>query len=279
MNLGRERLDWGPDIWKSIDDAVHDEFQRTSVAAKFIPLHGPLSDALTVPADVINPDTMTVDEVAVTPIVELGVEFGLTRQQVMNEAQLATAITLATRAANRLSQGEDIALFQGDQGLGNPLFQRVRRRGGSPGPGLFYASDQIVPIAPISPGIYGERTFQAVAQAYSLLQTQGQYGPYALALRSEVYADTYAPLPETLAMPADRIRPLVPLGFYGTGTLPPSTGVLVSVGGNSVDLVAGVDPVTEFKQVDNDGIYRFQVFERFALRVKDRTAIVRFQFG
>lgn len=121
MNLGRDRLDWGPDIWKSIDDAVHDEFQRTSVAAKFIPLHGPVTDALTVPADVINPVTMTVDEVAVTPIVELAVEFGLTRQQVMNEGQLATAITLATRAANLLSQGEDMALFQGDQALGNPL--------------------------------------------------------------------------------------------------------------------------------------------------------------
>jgi len=221
---------------------------------------------------------MTVDEVAVTPIVELGVEFGLTRQQVGNEVQLATAITLSTRSANLLAQGEDMTLFQGDESFGNPLFKRVQHTGGSAGPGLLNATDQFINVPPVSPGVYGEHTFQAVTQAYSLLQSKGHYGPYALALQSEVYADTYAPLPETLAMPADRIKPLVPLGFYGTGTLPPSTGVLVSVGGNAMDLVASVDPVTEFLQVDPDGTYRFKVYERFALRVKDKTAIVRFQF-
>ena len=278
MTLGRERLDWSQDIWTGIDDAVHGEFQRTSVAAKFIPLHGPVPDALTVPADVIDLDTMTVNEVAVTPIVELGVEFGLTRQQVGNEAQLSTAITLATRAANFLSQAEDLTLFQGDRAFGNPLFKRVQHSGGSAGLGVLFVTDQVVPVNPVSAGLYGEHSFEAVAKAYSLLQNQGHYGPYALVFRSEIYADTYAPLPETLAMPADRIKPLVTLGFYGTGTLPPSTGVMLSAGGNSIDLVASVDPVTEFLQVNPDGIYRFKVFERFALRVKDKTAIVRFEF-
>src|SRR5438046_8779532 len=130
----------------------------------------------------------------------------------------------------------------------------------------------------MDPKRYGENTFAAVARAYSLLQGQGHYGPYALVLRTEVYADTFAPLPETLAMPADRIKPLVPLGFYGAGTLPPSTGILVSVGGNSIDLVSGVDPITEFLQVDADGMYQFRVFERFAVRVTDSTAVVRLQF-
>jgi hypothetical protein len=31
-------------------------------------------------------------------------------------------------------------------------------------------------------------------------------------------------------------------------------------------------------QVDDKGLYRFRVFERFALRVKDKTAIVRLEF-
>ena len=47
--------------------------------------------------DVIKPDTMTIDEGAVTPLVELWVEFGLTPQEVAGEAQLSTALTLATR--------------------------------------------------------------------------------------------------------------------------------------------------------------------------------------
>lgn len=279
MNLGRERLTWSEDIWKSIDAAVHDEVLRTSVAAKFIPLPGPVApEVQTVPSDLINVDTMTVDEVAVTPIVELGVEFGLTRQQITNEPQLATAITLATRSANLLTQAEDMTLFQGDSAFSNPLFKRVQHTGGSAGAGLLKVTDQVVKVPPVSAGVYGEHTFQAVAQAYSLLQGQGHYGPYALALRSEIYADTYAPLPDTLAMPSDRIKPLVPLGFYGTGTLPASSGVMVSVGGNAMDLVASVDPITEFLQVDPDGTYRFKVYERFALRVKDKTAIVRLEF-
>ena len=157
MTLGRERLDWSQDIWTGIDDAVHGEFQRTSVAAKFIPLHGPVPDALTVPADVIDLDTMTVNEVAVTPIVELGVEFGLTRQQVGNEAQLSTAITLATRAANFLSQAEDLTLFQGDRAFGNPLFKRVQHSGGSAGLGVLFVTDQVVPVNPVSAGLYGTR--------------------------------------------------------------------------------------------------------------------------
>jgi uncharacterized linocin/CFP29 family protein len=53
---------------------------------------------------------------------------------------------------------------------------------------------------------------------------------------------------------------------------------MVSVGGNSMDLVVGIEPTTEFLQQDPDGFYRFRVFERFALRVKDRSAIVALKF-
>ena len=102
MSLGREQLPWSNDIWSSIDSAVNAEVQRTCVAAKIIPLHAPAPspDVPTVPADIIDSATMTVDESAVTPIVELGVEFRLTRQQIGNEADVGTAVSLATRAAN-----------------------------------------------------------------------------------------------------------------------------------------------------------------------------------
>jgi uncharacterized linocin/CFP29 family protein len=281
MDLGRDRLTWSVDIWKLIDDAVHDEVMRTSVATKFLPLHGPspAPEVMTVPSDIINPATMTVDEVAVTPIIELGVEFGLTRQQIGNEGQLATAVTLATRSANLLAQAEDMVLFQGDRAFDQELFKRLQKAGGGAGQGLLNGTDKVVTVTPISTGVYGERTFDAVARAYSMLQGNGHYGPYALALHTDIYADTFAALPGTLAVPADRIRPLVPLGFFGTGTVPPARGVMVSVGGNSMDLVSSVDPVTEFLQVDAAGTFRFKVFERFTLRVKDPTAIVRLEFN
>ncbi len=130
---------------------------------------------------------------------------------------------------------------------------------------------------------FGENTFGAVADAYSRLQSgdglaQEHYGLYALVLHHEPYADTYAPLRTTLIMPADRIKPLVTAGFYGTGTLPPLTGLLVSLGGNTMDIVVGMDVMTTFLQQDPDGRYRFRVYERFALRLKDSTAIMKLAF-
>jgi uncharacterized linocin/CFP29 family protein len=280
MSLGRERISWSDDVWKRIDDAVHEEVQRTSVAAKFIPLHAPAPapDALNVQSDKVDPSTLTVNEAEIIPVVELGVEFRLTRQQIGNEADLATGVALATRAANLLAQAEDIVLFQGDDGFNSPLFKTVKRGGGGAGAGLLKSASQSVSADPIAAGAYGQHTFTAFANAYSKLQSAGHYGPYALALSSEIYVDTYAPLADMLIMPADRIQPLVSLGFYGSGTLPPLSGVLVSVGGNTIDLVMSVDPITEFLQVDPDGMYRFKVYERFVLRVKDNTAIVRFEF-
>jgi uncharacterized linocin/CFP29 family protein len=280
MSLGREQLPWSDDVWSSIDTAVNNEVQRTCVAAKIIPLltPAPSPDVATVPADLIDSATMTVDESTVTPIVELGVEFRLTRQQIGNEADVATAVSLATRAANLLARAEDVVLFQGESGLKDPLLSSVKVAGGSPGAGLLSSADLAVPVAPVGSGAYGKNTFVAFANAYSQLQSKGQYGPYALVVRSEIYADAYAPLPDTLGLTADSIKPMVPLGFYGTATLPLLSGVLVSVGGNTMDLVSSFNPTTEFLQIDPDGEYRFKVFERFALRVKDKTAIVRFEF-
>jgi uncharacterized linocin/CFP29 family protein len=278
MSLGREQVEWSGEVWKALDDAVHDEFHRTAVALKFIPFHGQLDNAMTIPADVIDLETMTVDEADVTSLVELGIDFGLTRQQTATEEQNSTGITLATRAANLLAQAEDLAIFLGEAAFKDPLFTRVRRRSGNAGAGLLGSATEAITVKPAAGKRYGENTFAAVADAYSRLQKLGHNGPYALALRSEIYADTFAPLANTLIMPADRIRPLLALGLFGTGTLPPATGVLVSVGGNSMDLVVGMEPITELLQQDAEGFFRFRVFERFALRVKDKTAIVRLKF-
>ncbi|MGH8604143.1 MAG: encapsulin, partial [Gammaproteobacteria bacterium] len=127
--------------------------------------------------------------------------------------------------------------------------------------------------------------------AYSRLQRgegleQAHYGPYALVLRTEPYADTYAPVltnqanvANTLVITADRIKPLVTAGYYGTGTLREFTGILVSLGGNTVDLVIGMDATTAFLQEDTQGRYRLRLYQRFALRLKDQTAVIRLEFG
>jgi uncharacterized linocin/CFP29 family protein len=298
---------------------------------------------------------LSVDEGATTRINEFWVEFTMTPAQVEHEAaeeaamahghRASTGITLATRAANILSQAEDAIVFQGKNAVGNanpgsgtPIFTgtsppttqpTVNFRGTPLDLGLLNIvlgsqpalnPNQIIPVHPVTtspPGglSYQGNTVAAVAQAYSVLQGAGHYGPYALVLHTFPYADTHSPLPNTLILPADPIKELVTAGFFGSGTLPPwvtqltpsnppqsnglppppnnppappatavlFTGILVSLGGNTMDLVRGRlhhdhEVVVAFEQKDVDGNYRFRVVERFALRLKDTTAVALLEF-
>lgn len=292
----RGQVGWDEKVWASIDKAVHDEIERTTIARKFLPLYMGMADANVVPADTVteNVSPLEVDPSKQTAIIEARVPFALTQEQVNKEAQLGTALTLATRAANLLSQVEDLILFQGKSALNNILIKgggagippKVIVRSNPQDEGLLSGASTIdvPPLDPVVPGVYGENTFKAVAQAYSDLQGRGHYGPYALILPTSPYADTYAPLKTTLIMPADRIKPLVSAGFFGTGTLPTgtqntkATGILLSIGGNTMDLVIGIAAMTLVLQFGVDKRYQFEVFERFALRFKDTTAAVKLLF-
>src|SRR5215471_13505059 len=94
MAWGREQVAWGADVWAALDAAVHDEFHRSAVALKFIPFFGPDDNAMTVPADVVDLDTMTIDESAVVALVELGVEFGLIQPLVRTCAAAAECLAI-----------------------------------------------------------------------------------------------------------------------------------------------------------------------------------------
>jgi hypothetical protein len=457
---GRDKIDWGPDVWKRIDAAVKDEIARSRVAAKFLPPVHVAAKATTVPADIINQqmteektavNALSVDETATTRVNEYWVEFSLTPAQVEEEAAAAhgahaaphapahaqtpahgqahpghhphhghaahhghghasTGVSLATRAANFLAQVEDSIIFQGQNALqsfllggsATPVNFRVTANTldlgllnlllpGGTFPALLgtaFPPDQVVLVSPAQTsgaqaGLYQEKTVAAVAQAFSILQSKGQYGPYALVLHTAPFADAHSPLPTTLITPAEPIRHLMSAGFFGTGTLPPFlaasgatggglngglgtgsittikvtaggtgytspptvaiaaptgtgggttatatanvlggvvtsititnggtnyvaspsvtltggagsgaqavvpqllyTGIVVSLGGNTMDLVRGKmshdeDVIVRFEQKDVDGNYRFRVVERFALRLKDITAVVQLQF-
>jgi uncharacterized linocin/CFP29 family protein len=324
---GRSKIPWSKDVWDRIDQAVEHEMKRTRIGARFLPKRMVPPKTTTVPTDSYVLTTpaggtpiLTVDEGATTRLNEYYVEFELTPQQVDQEEgdfkQLghSTAVTLATKAANTLAQAEDLIIFQGQNAItGSTLFTTsfvltlnsnaptdtglLNFKVGANAPGLgpltpVAPAITVVPVASLAPPvpgvIYGPNTFEAVATAYADLQSLGHYGPYALVLETIPYADTYAPLPATLTLTADRIKPLVTAVFYGTGTLPPNPppapvapyyGVLVSLGGNTMDLVTGLEPTAAFMQEDTNGNFRFRVLQRFALRVKDPTAIVLLQFN
>jgi uncharacterized linocin/CFP29 family protein len=278
MTGGRDLVGWSTDLWSALDQAVKNEIQRSAVATTFLPVTAAAASAATVPADVIDLKVMTIDPSTVVSIVELSIGFGLTQQQVDNEAELGVAGILATRAANFIAQVEDLLTFQGD-GVAQPGPLGLVQIRGSAGSGLLAAAAQQVPVGPgPTPGTYGELTFDAVVSGMAILRAQGQAGPYALALSPAVYADTFVPVPGSLVIPADQIRPLMLAGFVDAPALPAGRGLLVSLGGNTMDLIMTVEPTTAFVQVDDQGMSQFRLYERWALRVKDPSSLLQLEF-
>jgi uncharacterized linocin/CFP29 family protein len=175
VSNGRDALAWPDELWSRLDQTVHAEVDRTGIAGKMLPVQGPMPEATTVPADVIDENTMTVPDDAVLPLFELSVEFALSEAQVDGEVTLGAAVTLATRAANLLAQAEDLLVLLGDSAAAHPIFEHVKRRGPS-GQGLLAAASAAIDV-PSPNGHVGERTVDAVARAHAELASKGQSGP------------------------------------------------------------------------------------------------------
>ena len=178
---GREKLEWPQEVWDRIDEAVHAECQRVAIAAKCLPLVGPLLPmTTTVPADIIVVDDqiLEVDETAVVPIAEIQRLFRMTRQQVEAEPERMTAVTLATRCANLLAQAQDVLIFQGEKlALKHDLFanKHVQLKAGHLFHGLVsdVPAHQVLKVPALSrkdrdggDPRWGENAFAAVAEAY-----------------------------------------------------------------------------------------------------------------
>ena len=98
------------------------------------------------------------------------------------------------------------------------------------------------PAAGDPPSLYGENTFQAVTAGYAQLMGDAQYGPFALTLHNVPYADSFAPLPNTLIMPADRIAPLMTAGFRDSGTLDAPGATAAAAGAAAAAAAAAAQP-------------------------------------
>ncbi len=280
-NLGRDQV-WNPDVWKVIDKAVLDEVGRIRVVQKVFQ-SSPSPSPSNVPADAFDREKMTIAEGKTKPFIEISIEFSLTNSQVNDEATLRTGRTLAKMATKSLALAEDKLFLQGAKAKLDDNIKVVNRDSAEDGL-LGEATGDAIEVKllnPVHDGIsaaYGEETFKAVTKAISELNSKGQPGPYALLLESSVYADTFAPLPTTLVTTADRLTPLLTGGFYGTGTLPPNTGLLVSLGGEPTTLYVGQDAITAYTQEDKNGNFLFRVFERVQFVARDKRAFVRLAF-
>ncbi len=246
-------INWPDSVWQDINAAVLSEVGKVRIAQKVFPATELNNNATEVPNEVISFPDLSITEGNTKPFVEIYQEFPLTSTQVKKESESHICKTLARMAAKAIALAEDAIIFQGQRGSlpanVKALLVASTSRGlmGEADPRDANDADPNKVSEPISVSpvgrpevLYGECTFSAVTEGIAKLVAKGQGPNYALFLPTKVFADTFLPPSnQSLGTTADRIKPLVEGGFYGSGALPGDEGLLVALGGEPTSLYIG----------------------------------------
>ena len=293
MANGNE-INWPDSVWQDINAAALTEVGKVRIAQKVFPTAGLNNNATEVPNEVIKFADLSIEEGKTKPFVEIFQEFPLTSTQVKKESDSKICKTLARMAAKAIGLAEDIIIFQGKDGQPNLPGNVKTELLDSAASGLLGEANPAdaddgdvnkvskpIEVQPVvgRPGVlYGENTFTAVTDGIAKLVRKAQAPNYALFLPTKVFADTFAPpSPQSLVTTADRIKPLVEGGFYGTGTLPEDRGLLVALGGEPTGLYVGREATNEFVRKEGSK-YFFRVAERVQFVARDPRAFVLLKF-
>jgi hypothetical protein len=280
-NLNRTGI-WNDQVWGSIDSGVKDAVGAIRVAQKVFPTTQ-LADVTSVPADVFNPEQMSIAEGHTRPYIELAVEFPLTNGQANEDLTGATGITLAKLAAKALALAEDMLIFQGNA-VALPHAVRIESGGESVGNGLLglIPSDRhivVQPPDPRAPTNSGGEILAAVAKGIALLTRELQAPHFALIEDTNAFAATWGSVIN--GAPAHTVlEPVLAGGIYGTGGMAPNTGLLVALGGDPTTIYFSNDPPsTEYTYKGSAGQYFFRTFERIQYVARDYRAFVKLDFA
>lgn len=271
---------WNNQVWASIDSDVLAAVGAIRVLQKvFTPVT--LANATSVPADVFNHEKMSIEEGLTKPFLELAVEFQLTNGQVNDESTGTTANTLAKLAAKSLALGEDMALLQGREAK---LPQNVRIESGAESVGngilgLVHERKIVVnPPDPEAPTNSGGEILAAIARGIALLTKDVQAPAFALIEDTNAFAATWGSVIN--GAPAYTVlNPVLTGGIYGTGAMPPNTGLLVALGGDPTTIYISSDATTEPTYKGNAGHYFFRTYERIQYVARDYRAFVKLDFS
>ncbi|MBV8553323.1 MAG: encapsulin [Acidobacteriaceae bacterium] len=266
-------LEWTAQQWNTVQQAIYEEARKARVAARFLPLYGPLpADAETVPAELLEPEAhehgferqrLHVNDEAVLRLTTIAVNVYLNSQQIA-QPDLSAALTLFRRAANYIARVEDALIFRGRAGLELHIPNVYRVTGGIPEKGLYdYGRKVRLPLNT------GSELLTAVARGITELEDQGYVGPYALALGNDLFVAAETPDRGSLVLPSDRIRPLIEGPMVRTGTLPAKSGILLSLAGKPAEIVVASEIAATFLQVSAEPRWIYRISERFVLRVKE----------
>jgi uncharacterized linocin/CFP29 family protein len=122
----------------------------------------------------------------------------------------------------------------------------------------------------------GDRLVGDIAGAIGELEAAGHLGPFACVLDQEFFKAVQTPNRGSLVLPQDRILPFLGGGpLLRTSTLPDYTGLVIASAGAPIDLVVATDISVSFLQVTLEPRFVFRVYEKIALRIKEKGAVIR----
>jgi uncharacterized linocin/CFP29 family protein len=166
-----------------------------------------------------------------------------------------------------MQAGSAAVLFPG--GTAQQLWQVM---GGQPTHGLLLSAGLTQSVGAVAS--VGNELVAAVSEAIGLLERAYHLGPFACIFGQKYFSEVQRP-DGSAVLPQERILPFLGGGaLLRSSALPPSTGLVIALGGEPIDLVVATDISVSFLQVTTDPLYAFRVYEKIALRVKQQDAIV-----
>jgi uncharacterized linocin/CFP29 family protein len=269
------QMPWTEEQWVRVNLAIQEEAQRARVAAKFLPLYGPLPPdtdfVRKVEVEAASGAPLTVKDRTVVVLATLQVKLKLRGAQ-LADPELGSVLSAFRQAASILARSEDALIFNGRHGGALP----VR----SPDAGEQYVgedADGLLDHVPAyGPQVTdGDTLMLAVANAIAELERAGHFGPFAVALSQQLFLVAQTPSEDTpQVIPQDRIIPFLRGGqLLRSSVIPDGKGVVVALGGDPVELVVATDMSVQFLQLTQEPDYVFRVYEKIALRIKSKKAI------
>jgi uncharacterized linocin/CFP29 family protein len=294
MSSNDPQVPWSDEQWGRVRQTLQKEAARSRVAASFLPLIGPLPpdtdfvrggelDYLpdTPPANPpVDWQTMHVLDKSVIQLATLQVRVQLRGAQ-LNDPNLTSALEMFRRAANVLARLEDAVVIRGLEGDKEPFLPPKdatkdlphiwRVSGGGKYRGLY---EEASPVDPASKKHHpGVDLVKEISAKIGMLESKGHFGPFAVVLGEELFLAAQTPT-TALVLPSDRIMPFLGGGpLLRSSTLPENKGFIIALGANPVELVIASDISVGFLQVTMDPHYVFRVYEKIALRIKEKGAI------
>jgi uncharacterized linocin/CFP29 family protein len=279
-----DQLDWDNTQRELVGAVIDEEVNKARLSHNFIDISQPplAEDARNVRADRYDRTTNLVDDVTTIPLVEISAPLILTPAQTVDK-DLSSALLLIRRAANKLARAHDEIIFVGQPDAGK-LPPKATALGltanwGSTNKGLFETGNEVVVRA--DKEAVGEALVGAVAEALVKLEDAGYIGSYVLIFGQVLFTYANTPTKGSMVLPSDRMKNLMELPeehhVHRSSVLEDDTGLLLSLSGQPMDRAVAVKPKFEFQQIGADNERRCRVFERFALRLKEKDSVVKFR--